>query len=732
MAIDISKLKNKKDGDSLSAKEFTTLVEAVQAEQNSIKTISVNGVPAADPDAKGNVNINFATGDYETVLTLDCGERILSADGKVKIGVRFSSSSVRQEGSEVIYTPTYETARLRIMSRIGTDISADFETKLTIPKFTSVGHDSTSFTYIDLSDILVDGVQTILFSLDSAEISMAQLRQQVTITKANLSLESAIDWENAKQGDSMELKYFIRGAIDKTLHLKVSGKTTAGKNTEREISIFLGQLVSTQTPYSYQFKDSENDPCKVMSIHGIHKVEAWLSASDGDDNVESNHETNEVMVVADETDDNIYLMLQNCVDRVTNYVTTKIVDWAIYNPQNTPIDVVFSVGNFSQTKEYLTYKYAEALNGNQYSLVNAIEIENDVDNLIDAYLRVSTDDTMLVESPINIKVDNTEKFSPTGGADFYLNPKLRNNNDADRDTITNAAKENEVIPNCVFNNFSWITDGWITDEDNQRCLRVLAGSSVVIPYEAYSEYINTLNSSHSLTIELDFKVRNVTDENKPIFRMCSYDDNGENPIGLELKPIEGVFMTSSKKSYNEQNFGWQEGVRTHLMINIVHNLRSDPNSTKSIPYIRVFINGIINREFIFNTGLNSETEFFRYVNGIYTSQGIRIGQDSTDVDIYSIRIYKKALSSNDCMQNYLSALPTSDEKIKFREANKITGTDGTIDYNLAKQKYNVLLWHGKEIYRGDQAEKQGNLDINILNQDGSVDKEHSGTLTDAY
>ncbi len=118
--------------------------------------------------------------------------------------------------------------------------------------------------------------------------------------------------------------------------------------------------------------------------------------------------------------------------------------------------------------------------------------------------------------------------------------------------------------------------------------------------------------------------------------------------------------------------------------------------------------------------------FVQYVDGKQTSQGIRIGSSGADIDIYSIKVYKKALTANDVRQNYMASLDNSEEKIAFRDSNNIL--DGnTISYDLAYEKYNVILWKGKYATYGNTKKDKfnGTLIIHIPGE-----PENSGTLYD--
>ena len=307
-------------------------------------------------------------------------------------------------------------------------------------------------------------------------------------------------------------------------------------------------------------------------------------------------------------------------------------------------------------------------------------------------------------------IDNSENFSPTKGADFVLNPKQRTNTEENPMRIVNQ-ETGEEVPS-VWKGFELLTDGWQTDSAGAKCLRVLAGCSLDIDYESYSETTGQTQES-SLTIEIDYASRNATDLAEPIIRMCSTYASDGLPLGLEIRPQEAYFLTTGHRTPTDQDVMFQEDTRTHLAVNIIYNLGGH-----GISYVRLFINGIINREFVY-----TETDkFIQRVNGVLTSHGIRIGSETSDVDIYGIRIYKKALSATDIRQDYMASMTEVSEKIAFRDKNDVL-YNNLINYERASQKYNTMLWTGSLPYILDQAKKKGDLTINIVG-----DPSHSGTI----
>ena len=74
---------------------------------------------------------------------------------------------------------------------------------------------------------------------------------------------------------------------------------------------------------------------------------------------------------------------------------------------------------------------------------------------------------------------------------------------------------------------------WVEDDNGIKCLRVPSGRNIAIDYETFSDFIQAQKTG-SLTFEIDYAIRNVTNEDEPILRMCSYTkDNNSARLGNE-------------------------------------------------------------------------------------------------------------------------------------------------------------------------------------------------------
>lgn len=732
MATDISSLLGKTPNSSqqastetipanekLTSDEFNKLVEAVIENQSSVKSVKMGSQIYTPED--GVVTLPYtAQGSEVGLKTTDDTVSMISITGKVILHLLFISTQGGYDtgNSGTLYIQTYANGQ--------------WVTQGTM----AIASKNSNSVYdgIDITSYLSTGSNRVrVYVMDEGFGSQSNPIIFESVVLTSLKVELASEYYRPVTTDYLQPSYYIYGAgVKKTLHLKVSGKTADGKDGFREITYAIGTNTYTTSSYTVSaINDTSSQTVKVIT-HGVHTIEAWVTCVDGSGNeLESEHIINSFMVVVNQQDMTPYLLIQNLREQVVNYEQTVLFDYAVYNPSGDSMDIAISLGDYDNTVEYLRLE-SETSPNTANSVETTVEVENDSDDILYTYLHIYRvvngkeynflKESTGTESEI-VSVDNTEKFSPTSGADFFLNPKIRNNSEANPARILNAAKGNAEIVGAKFENFGFVNDGWLKAEDKQSVLRVLAGQYLTIPYEPWNDFKD--NSASSMTLEFDFKIRNITNETDPILRVCSMVQATGRPLGLYMRPLDGFINTATQTTEADQNFAWMEDVRTHITINVVHALRSSSTSTKTISLVRVFVNGVMNREFPFD--IETANEFISSAG----HGGIRIGQEDADIDIYSIRCYKKALSSDDCMQDYCSTLPTSAEKIAFREANAII-LNGEINYALAKEKYNVLVWHGYEPNRIAMDNQTGWLEISLLKADGTPDNAHSGTIGKKY
>jgi len=717
------------DDEVVRASEIAALAQEVIDHRNGVKKVKFNGVEYT-PDSEGKVTFAYTSGGASYEATLVVRESLTAnyvvAEKNFKVGVRYSSvvtSNTGQQNAGI--TGTLNISR----STNGTTFTKVGEVSLV-----SYDVDDTGYQEVDLSKYLDEDTKY-YFRLGATFNYTDPSTLQVTpanspnrtfsggIIYTQLNLKYKSSWDSIQNGDSFPLDYYLTGRVEKQLHIVIDNEITLPVKTYSATEEYpttssgLSILDFTKAAYPAYFTSNK-----------IHQIESWLTCSDGiGGTIESKHLINQLLYAKDMTDDTQYLVVQNIQTPVTNYVQANpFLEYAVLvpslaeaeNPGN--VDVTFALTDYNKLISYASLADTVTINRGT-SLPATIEIESADDTVVVSsyatFLRAYIGTTSKLcyydaeaadgtTDYVSITVDNSSNYAPTPNADFYLNPKSRNNEETNPATVINN-KTGLPVANTVFSGFSFINDGWIINpSDNQRVLRILAGQKLTIPYDVFSAF--RLNPSSSTTIEFDFATRNMTyqGENQPILTIGSYTSAGDLR-GIELKPVDGLFYKRSQQNNHDYDFHWQEDTRTHIMINIRASVTPMAGVTP-MPLVKIFINGIICREFKFTA---QENEFYdNVVNPII------IGNNSgCDIDIYSIRCYKKDLGDKECMQNYKSSLPTSAKKVAFQEANDIT-VSGQILYSAAKEKYNCMVWYGDAPYAQSKGNTTGYLHLDVVGE----------------
>ena len=531
----------------------------------------------------------------------------------------------------------------------------------------------SSWTRFNLTPFLGDGDQKIRIRVEdnvTGAVSSSVVFSSIVNTK--LALRNATDM--TKPLNSMALSYYIEGLVAKTLNMKI----TYPDGTRNTFTNAVSDISYTEVPYTATLSGTFPS--------GTYSVESWLSV---DGTVyESKHITNQFYYIDGQSSESI-IVVNDVVSKCETFINTKFLSFTLYNrSSNVRIEI------YASGEKFIDYTYNNAETGRVYDFYNSIETESTA-TVLNATIKITTS-TQTLTYPLTI--DNSADMNPTVGAIWSLNTKNRNNSEENPEWI-------EPIAAAKWNGFYFgENDGWLSDSDGNSLLRVPAYESVEFglnPYDALSESVGA-------TIELDFNVYNVANNTDPILTIGNSVEG--RFVGFRMYADSAYFLTTNLQTIADQDIMFQTEARTHIAINIVPNLNNS-----GLNYIRLFINGIMNREMIY-----SSSDVISVNN-----PKIIIGGEAADVDVYGIRVYKKSLSAADVRKDYMASLPTSEEKIAFRSANDILQANGLISYEKCLEKYNTLVWTGDvPSYVTGNVKYKGDLLINIIG-----DPDHSGTLT---
>lgn len=280
-----------------------------------------------------------------------------------------------------------------------------------------------------------------------------------------------------------------------------------------------------------------------------------------------------------------------------------------------------------------------------------------------------------------------------------------------------------------------ISDGW-KEEGNRTIFRVSAQNNPIL-----TSPLN-LNLGTQFTIELGFKTYNVSDRDKPILTIGTF----------QLRPAQFCFDTQDNTLFNARNAQFQVGKETHIVMTVEggHSISKSqpyyPNylgdfqqefdnavATVNFNLVRIYVNGTIDREIIINA---SELAALRQAT-------LQIAPTTSDIDLYLFRVYNnRALTMDEVLKNYISFLPKKEDKLAFKEANDLLNADGEISFDKAFEKYNTIVYvlpkgcrfpnrgWGKEDGKAkkDMAEFPVTIFVNYI--DPEVNKQYGGKMVD--
>ena len=625
---------------------------------------------------------------YIVSLTLGSPKEVTATDKNVKSKVRFTS----QQYNPVTQTTTdsEEDGTLTVQTRM--EGATSWRTAATL-LISSLPADSTEWTEIDLSPYLNSGTQTVRMVVrgNSSDVTSTYVSQTITVTA--LSMSFGIDTAKAYSAErypSISVPIYVTGTVSKELHLAVTAE-----GYSKEYVIALGTAVYSETPYTATIQHP--------MIHGVAKVVGYL--------VSGSVQTEPVqceLLCPTSGGTSTLLALNDIASSLTNWSNVRPFSFSLYNPKATETTVTFALLNDAGTETYASTTHKAVPNEAKRTVQFALEVETDHTDDFNSRMTFTDGGGTALRARMLFKVDNSESFAPTANPDFVFNPKLHSNSDDNPQVVVNEATGQEV--SSTWSRFFMTDDGYVSDADGIRCLRVLQGQRLTIDYEPFSDD----TGAEGLTIEVDLATRNIVDDDDPVVNISTPLATDGNPVGLQIRCKEGFVGTMNKRAMRDQDFGFHREERTFITMNVVNNLYG-----RGTNFIRMFVNDTMNRELIYK----DSDRFWQAVDGVKTCGGIVIGSDKADVDIYGIRIYKRNLSAENIVDDYRASLPSAEAKREHKRRNNIVGDSGAIDYEKAKLLYNCILVKGKLPYILDKDTTTVDLEITKPG-----DEAHSGTI----
>lgn len=523
----------------------------------------------------------------------------------------------------------------------------------------------------DVSEWLTSGSNNIKITIkgENTDQTTAPVTYVVQLTSLGVSAPN-FAWWTAFSGD-IAIPMIVNGNISKMLHV-----TVTGDDYNQSYSQNLGTAVYLDTPYIYTLPHP--------GTTGVYNVSFYLSNSDN--TIQTKAVSINIMCIS--SGEAVKLMcVNNVADLLTNWQDNIVFNYAIYDGSAAQTDALFSI--MKDGMEVYSSENDTIVTNAKNTLTYPMEVDTDDDANFDVVVSVTSGNNNLID-PITLNVNNSLGYSATAGAALYINPRTRSNSQSNSRSIVNEV-DKSVIP-VIWNNFNWGNDGWVSDDDGVKALKIFARSSAVIDYQPFAVEA----ARRGKTIEVDFKVENASDANKNIITIA------EGNVGLKVSGENISFFSQSRHDSTTQDVPTDNGVRMRLTVVVM----PDAYGNAGFNIVAIYINGKKNRQYAYES------------NDYFKNAGkITLGNDYANLYLYGLRVYDSALTSEAVQKNYINQLVTTDEKQTEKSINQVLDGEGVnIDFNATKMLYNVFVVDKPFPNLNNPSGVAGNLEVFFKNK----------------
>lgn len=607
--------------------------------------------------------MNFSSTMYRVNIVNNTGQTIINTatnSGELPLSATFSVQTKSISDTEWSDTQTGAYVTIGI-DRGVTGIYTPLTERILYPAGSTIS--------MDVFSELVVGTNRVRFMFEAEDGSVTQsLVYTINLAELYVELFNNTWYTPIIEGntDTYSLGGFrIAGAGSKTLNISIFDEEGT------QVVPTIEQLIGTtnayaSTPYFYRFDQTS----AIFNLTtGIYTVKVNVST----DTLTSEEVEYHIMYVAQEDTNTAQLVCVNEVpEQVYNYSTSLICRYAAYNGGLTTADL--TVTFFRKTGDTIvdseTFQLAGVQTGGSQPLNYAAEWDVTGDGHSIAFTVTQGSSTDGAEVPL----DNSTVFPPTQGYDFYLNAATRSNSDTNKTLITNGDEELAAI----WNNIDFIdgVDGWTTDDNGRKCLRIPAGCSFELPVSS-----KQLLSNDNITLELCYKVANVADYDENVITIAT---NPTQPgfQGIRIRPtnitVHSAADTSAQNDTKRgSNLSDEEIIHFALTIN--------PYFEGTNKLVKGYYNG--NKNFEFAYAASSEWP---------TNASLIVAPQKSDVFLYFVRRYTTALADPMVQTNYVSSLTTVAERNQTNESflSVVDAGQTNIDFETVKNNgYNFFIVH---------------------------------------
>jgi len=589
------------------------------------------------------------------------------------------------------------------------------------------GDDPISYEFEDLGNYLLEGVNTITITLTALSFNVsATIIYQYRVL--NLAISSTFDvpdpngfyYYNGIPLDDVSNPYFgttitAIGTGAKYLRTYIDGVNVDGAEVEGETKP--SRYIGSNSPQNYDLnlQFDKNGTLESWATPGKHNIQFYFFVLN-----ENNEEIKSQTLYYD------FVLTKAGMDRGSYVLFTRTLDQGALVGQDDVIKITTEQYQ-SMDVEYAVYDTSGRGNSADGSSI-----------IVDLVLKDKATNAEVASTQANVPSGTTSSFNYTFQTYGTMTLSIINTVDGGETVVLDVnvtkssveiseAKSNMVLKLSALNrsnnepearrnvweyvyvpegtsierryaaqfeNVLWNSqNGWLNNT-----LTLNNGATVTIPINIFSLF------NSGLTFEIDFETANVQDDDAAI--MHYGEENGAhifiNACNAELRSNNNVSIHTNYK----------DGARQKIQFIFNGNTQAAENSES--PYLMyIVVNGILDRAAQFTSSDSLGTD---------TPESFTIGNTDgkATVKIHSMRIYRRALTLDECVDNYIA--DSSDIRRNYLR-NDIYSEGTTIDVDkILNGDINVpvMIIYGDVMTSIVQVfNKKSNVPVDILYQDPS-------------
>lgn len=512
---------------------------------------------------------------------------------------------------------------------------------------------------LDISEYLKNGTNNVKITCADQYGTSRSLVYNISVVE--LRIESNFD-STRVFSDTITFRYKIFGQIEKTAHILLDGTEISTKKLSASVS------------------GNESTLVIPKQTHGCHKITAYITALIDGEDIKSNIIEFEILCIESGKND---AMLASVFEQKTSTQGDLLsIPFLIYDPAkiNTDVDLIVA----SQVNGQLTEISRNTITANrelqswktrQYPTGQTVFTISYTYTLHGVTKTISKSHTITVE-PLKIDIS-----AETDSLQLYLTAQGRSNNEAEAKRASWTFKSDnakEPLVTTTFEKFNWRSNGWVVDSKGDTCLRLSGDARAVINFKPFAEDFKI----DGKTIEFEFSVRDVNSRDTVVI------DCFDGTRGFQATPDTAFLQSSGTKV--SCRYKDEERIRVAVSVEYADSVSR---------FVSIYLDGVL-------SGIQkyAATDNFAQENPL----AITLGSSLCGLDLYSIRVYKKALSTPQVLTNYIADMAEPTTKLKLMTNNDILDENGNVSYERVKAlgQIPIITFTGPmPTYKGDKKKK---------------------------